>query len=360
MANSTQTEHRAFLVLLGLLILIVSFLLYPFLNAIVLAIVLAVLFQPLHDKYLKWTRGRVNTSAALSTLSVVVLLIVPLAIVLTLVTAQLRELVMASEGVSAEPSVSGFIQYLQVKLTQLGRSLEGLIGLQMELGPYIRKSMSQMAQTLAKYSPQVVAETANFFLHFFIMLILLLYFFRDGKKFIIAFIRLTPVKDTYEHKLAAEIHETIRGVFYGNFITGLLQAVFATLGFFVLDVDGYLVWGALTFFMSFIPTVGTGAVVIPVIVTLFLQGKTVQAVILIFYGGLIVGGIDNLLRPYLMRQNMHPIFLFLSVFGGLTVFGPIGLLLGPMLMALLNATIRIYAKDFAQTQLPSIAPTKQD
>ena len=359
MANSTKTEQRAFLILLGFLVVLVCFLLHPFLNAIVLSIVFAVLFEPLHARCLKWTGGRANVSAFLSILSVVVLLVIPLAIFLTLVTSQLADLAVTSQNPSMEPSVSAFIQFLQQKLTYLSGKLERFVGLPLDLVPMIRKTMSQMGQVLAQYSPQVIAGTANFFLRFFIMLILLFYLFRDGKKFIIAIIRVTPVKDRYEHKLAAEIQKTIDGVFYGTFITALVQGALGLAGFFVIGVEGFFVWGVLTFFASFLPTIGTGAVTAPLCIVLLLQGETVKAFLLLVYGAIVIGGVDHLIRPYLMRSNIHPTLLFLGIFGGLIVFGPIGLLLGPLLMALLMATVRIYAEDFAGVELPSVSPVKK-
>lgn len=356
MGNSNKMEHRAFLLFLSLLVIVVLYIFSSFLNAIVLGIVLTVLFQPLHEKFLVWTRGRQNTSAILSVTVVFFFLILPFAILLTLITAQLGDLIAPQQAAETQPSVSEVIREGQNRLAFLGRKFEQYLGIQLQLGPMIRKGISELAQMLARYSPQVIAETANFFLHFFVMMIVLMYLFRDGKRLIAAMIQITPIKDTYEHKLAAEIDRTIHGIFYGSFITALIQAILATLIYYLLGIEGYLVWGTITFFMAFLPTIGTGAVVIPMVIALFLQGKPTHALILIICGAVIIGGIDNLLKPYLMRRNMHPIFLFLSVFGGLVAFGPIGLLLGPILMALLTATVRIYAKDFAGTTLPPTEP----
>ncbi|HEX5035945.1 MAG TPA: AI-2E family transporter [bacterium] len=358
MANSTKTEQKAFIALLGLLVVLVCFLLYPFLNAIILAIVFAVLFQPVHRRCLKWTGGRENVTSFLSTAAVVVFLVLPLAAFLTLVAGQLADLA-ADQAPSTQPSVSDVIFYLQRKLTYLSGKFEKFIGIQLDLVPVVRKGMSQIGQSVARYSPQVLAGTANFFLHLFVMLTLLFYLFRDGKKFIQALIRITPIKDRYERKLAGEIQETIEGVFYGSFLTALLQGAVALVGFFVIGVEGSFVWSVITFFTSFLPTIGTGAVTVPLFITLLLQGNTTKALAVLAYGGIVIGGIDQVLRPFLMRSNIHPMLLFLGIFGGLVVFGPIGLLLGPLLMALVTATIRIYAEDFAGVDLPQVTSEKK-
>jgi predicted PurR-regulated permease PerM len=350
MANSAPTEHRAFLLLLGVLTLLGLYLVSPFLNAIVLAIALAILFQPLHGVFLRWTAGRPNAATLLSVSSVVFLLLLPLAAVMTLATGQLSALIIPSTETPSEVTVSEFLGYLQQRIVSLSARFERLVGIPLHLDALVRKGLSNLAEKMAPYSPKVFSETINFFMHLFIFLVLLTYFLRDGKRFLTALIRITPIKDHYEHRLAGEIRSIIQAIFYGQFLTSLLQAMVATAAFYFLGIDGYLVWGCLIFFVSFLPLLGTGAVLAPMTIVLFVQGKPMQGVLMLICA-LLVGSIDNLLRPFLMRSNMHSLFVFLGLFGGLLVFGPIGILLGPMLMALLTATVRMYAEDFAHEPL---------
>jgi predicted PurR-regulated permease PerM len=350
MVTTAGTEHRAFLVLLALLTLVGLYLVSPFLNAIVLAIALAILFQPLHEVFLRWTRGRPNAATFLSVSSVVLLLLLPLAAVMTLVTSQLSALILPSTETPSEVTVSEFLGYLQQRIISLGARFERLVGIPLHLDALVRRGLSDLAARIAPYSPKVFSETINFFMHLFIFLILLTYFLRDGGRFLRALIRITPIKDHYEHRLAGEIRSIIQAIFYGQFLTSLLQAILATAAFYSLGIEGYVVWGCLIFFVSFLPVLGTGAVLAPMTIVLFVQGKPTQGVLMLAYA-LIIGSIDNLLRPFLMRSNMHSVFVFLSLFGGLIVFGPIGVLLGPMLMALLAATVRMYAEDFAHEPL---------
>ncbi|MCE9625578.1 MAG: AI-2E family transporter [Deltaproteobacteria bacterium] len=338
MANNKQLEQRAFILLLVALIASGLYLISPFLLTLILGIVLTVLFHPMHEKFLKWTKQRHNLAAFLSVTAVVLFFFIPMTILLTLVTTQLASLVTQSNFSISETTVSGIVAKLQNHLTFLGAKFEYLSGLNFNLVPLIQKVASQAAQIVAEYSPAVLSGTVNFLLHLFILVIALFYLFRDGKFFFNLLIRISPVKDQYELRLAKEIRETIYGVFYGNFLTGLAQAVLATVGFYFAGIQAFFVWGAVTFFMSFLPMLGTGAVIIPITLILFLQGKTNHALFLAIYGGVMIGSVDNLLRPVLIRSNMHPLVLFLSIFGGLAVFGAFGILLGPMILALLTAT----------------------
>lgn len=330
-----------------LLLLVVAgiYLLQPFFTALVLAGVLAVLFYPLHTRYLKWTK-RPGVAALLSVFSVVLLLVIPLTIMLTLVTTQLASAVVPRATQITPDNLSSFLNMLQERFTFLTAKFEYLSGIDFDLVPWIQKTLTLLAQTLAKYSPKVITGTASFALHFFVMIIVLFYLFRDGEDFFEQLIAISPVKDQYEHRLAREIKETIDGVFYGNFLTGLVQAILATVGYYFAGIDGFFVWGAVTFFMSFIPMLGTGAVLIPLVLMLVIQGQAKTALYLTIYGAVVIGSSDNLLRPILTRSNMHPVVVFLSIFGGLAVFGALGILVGPILMAMLTATVRIYARDF--------------
>lgn len=351
MASNNKTEKRAFIILLLFLIAAGLYLLYPFLQTLILSIVFTVLFYPIHKKYLTWTHGRANLSATLSVTTVILFIFIPAAVLLTLVMTQLTSMLTTSNLSITQTTFSGLLKAIQEQITFFAAKFEYLSGVNFDLVPLLQQGMSRIAQVLAKYSPAVLAGTVNFFLHFFIMTIVLFYLFRDGNEFLNTLIRLSPVKDQYERRLAVEIRDTIYGVFYGNFLTGLAQAALATLGYYFAGIEAFLVWGTVTFFMSFLPMLGTGAVIAPLVLVLFLQGQTKAAIFLAIYGGVVISSVDNLLRPVLIRSNMHQLVLFLSIFGGLAVFGALGILLGPMLLAMLTATIRIYAKDFASVSL---------
>jgi predicted PurR-regulated permease PerM len=344
-ANSAKTEQRAFILLLVAMLLVGSYLLWPFVQTLLLSGIFVVLFYPLHMKILKRLKGRQELSSLLSVIAVFLLIFVPIGILLTLVTTQLASLVASSNITISQSTFSGILDSVQQKLAFWMAKFEFSTGLDFDLVPWIQRGVTQIAQTLAKYSPAVLAGTANVFLHLFIMMIVMYYFFRDGQNFFNLLIKISPVKDQYERRLAKEIRDTINGVFYGNFMTGFVQAILATIGYYFSGVPAYFVWGVITFFMSFLPMVGTGIVIVPLIIGLLVQGH-VKASILLAVFGIVIGMADNVLRPMLTRSNMHPLILFLSFFGGLAVFGPIGILVGPMVMAMLTATVRIYAKDF--------------
>lgn len=345
--NSPAAEKRGFLILLGIMLFLGLYVLWPFIKTIVLSVVIAVLVFPLHKKILGWTK-RKTLSAFLSIVLVFLLIIIPIATLGMLVTLQIQKLL--------HQAPSEIFSSLYVSAQIWVTKIEDMLQVQFHFLDFLKESLQTAGNYLAQYSPNMVMETADFFYHFFIMMMVLFYFFIDGERFLEIIIRLTPVKDRYERHLAAEMKTTIYGVFYSSFLSGLLQAITATLGYYIAGIDGYLVWGCVTFFVAFIPAVGTALVLVPLIISLFVQGHSGHAIFLIIYSVLIIGSIDNIVKPLLIKGDMHPLVLFLSVFGGMTMFGPIGLLLGPIIMSMLTATIKIYSRDFTGVNIEDLKP----
>ncbi|MGH7831821.1 MAG: AI-2E family transporter [Candidatus Binatia bacterium] len=346
MTKHNTTERRAFLVLLLLLMFASFYVLFPFLYSILFAIVLTVLFYPLHQRFRRWTKQRENISAGLSVLAVLLLMVLPIAVILTLVTGQIAGALENIPALTSREALQSLLSNWYGRIEPLLARFENSVGIKLDILNLGWRGVKQFADILAGYSPSVIAGTASFFIHFFIMLVVLFYLFRDGGKIYQVFLKVSPVKDQYEENLAHEIRQTVYGVFYGSFLTSLVQAVLATIGFWIAGINGFLVWGLLTFFFSFIPIIGTAGVLVPMVLIQFIQGKTYQGIFLAVYGAIIIGSADNLLKPLLIKSNMHPVLLFLSLFGGLAVFGAMGLLLGPILLALATATVKIYLKDF--------------
>lgn len=344
--SNRKVERRAFVLLLVVLIIASVVVIYPFLNTVLIAGVLAMLFFPLHRKYLKWTKKSQNIASGLSVLSVITLFLIPVGVLVALLTAQLAALVQKLPQDMGTQNVSGLLSNWEGYVTPWIEKLEAMLGVEINVIEMVSRGIRWLGQAIAQYSPSVVAETAGVIINLIVMLIILFYFFRDGPRLIEKLIVLSPIKDRFERELASEIENTVYGIFYGSFLTGAIQGLLATIAYYIAKVPGALVWGVLTFFFSFIPLVGTGAVIIPIIIYLIIQGEYGYAAFLAVYGAVVIGSSDNFLRPMLIRTHVHQALIFLSLFGGLAVFGPMGILIGPVVMALLTGTIKIYEDNY--------------
>lgn len=347
-------ERRSFTWLLLGLMALALYLLHPFFYTLLMAGILAIVFYPLHLKILKLTKQRENIAAFASVLSVIVLLIIPIAILLVLLTTQLAGLLQvlpqgSPEQLSAElGSNQGSVwwHYWQRFGEPLIHKIEAWTGTKIDVVALFWQGLQRAAKWLAQYSPAVIAKTANFFFELFFMLLVLFYLFRDGQILMDKIVKISPIEDRYERSLADGIQETLYGIFYGSFLTGAIQAVLATIAFWIARVPGALVWGVITFFASFVPIVGTAAVLLPVVCYLLIIGEWGYAVFVAIYGVVVIGSADNFLRPMLVRSSTHTALIFLGLFGGMAVFGAIGILMGPMIMGLLTGTLRIYEENY--------------
>lgn len=339
-----DTQKKSFLYLLLAMLVVGGFLLYPFFPPLLLGTSLAVIFYPVHARLLKWTKGLKGFSALASVALVLLFFIVPITLIGLIVVNQLTDLV--RETLADRTSLAATMDLLHNKLDVVLGKIESLTGTPIDLPALFKSKLEQLSTIAAKYSAPLVSQSLNLGLGLFILLITSFYLFRDGEEILEKLVLLSPIKDRYERDLIQEVKKTIQGVFYGSFLTSLVQATLATIGYLIVGLDGFLVWGLLTFLMSFVPIVGIGLVMVPIVAYLFLSGQVGYGVFLLVYGVVAVGSADNVIRPLLIQSRVHPLLLFLSVLSGLAVFGGIGLLLGPIVMAVLTATLHIYEKDF--------------
>ncbi|HEY7373866.1 MAG TPA: AI-2E family transporter, partial [Polyangia bacterium] len=158
----------------------------------------------------------------------------------------------------------------------------------------------------------------------------------------------TPLRPERVRWMMREFRSVSRSVLGANFITGAVQAVVATIGFFIGRAPSPIFFGLLTLFSSFIPSVGTMLVTLPVAGLVLLLGRPWAALFLALWGALAVGMIDNLIRPLLIRgkgQPLHGALIFFSLIGAMTAFGAVGLFLGPIALAFFLAIVRTRRRD---------------
>jgi predicted PurR-regulated permease PerM len=188
------------------------------------------------------------------------------------------------------------------------------------------------------------AGTASTIFLFLIALIACYYFFKDGKHFTTQLIKLSPLKDTDDTLILKRLALAVRSVALGTVTVALIQGVLTALGLFMLGFDRAILWGCIAAIGALVPGVGTAIVLVPAVTYLIYTGAHLYALILGLWGLLAVGLIDNLLGPYLMSKgnNVHPFLILLSVLGGISLFGPIGFILGPVLLSFFLVLLELY------------------
>ena len=305
----------------------------PFLQALVLAAAFAVVFSPFY-RWLTRALGNSPRIAAVATIIVVTLIIIaPLAALGTQVVTEAQDLYARLGRGLGDVSFDGLVKNI------FGR-LPG--GEDLNPDESIRKGLSWVVGSVGG----IFAGTLTFFLNLFIWLLALYYFLLEGhifKKWIVSF---SPLPDQYDTTILEHLAITVNSVIRGSLVVALAQGLIAGIGFALFSVPNPALWGTLTAIASLIPGIGTALVVAPAVIYLFLAGDTGQALGLLLWGAIAVGLIDNVLRPMLIKSGVrvHPLAIFISVLGGLVVFGPLGFLIGPLVFSIFFTMLDIYGR----------------
>lgn len=211
-----------------------------------------------------------------------------------------------------------------------------------------------VSQFLASQALSIGQNTLRFTLMFFLMIYLLFFFLRDGPELLELMIRVLPIGDERERFLLAKFAEVSRATLKGTIVIALIQGTLGGFIFWALGIQSAVFWGVVMAIMSLIPAVGPGLIWVPAALVLIIGGDWIKALILTAFGVLVIGLVDNLLRPVLVgRDTKMPDYLVLmSTLGGLTLFGVSGFLVGPTIAALFLAVWTIFAQEFHDAECP--------
>ena len=331
---------------------VVSLLLWPFLPGLVLAAVMATLAQPLYRRALRRVRHP-GPAALITTLAVVVLLLIPLSVIAILVGTQ------AVRGVQALQQ-SGF-QIGDAGDGIMGRigALASRIGLDpASIGPLISTQLQRIGSTLATRTLGFLSGLGGWLLQLAVAIVTLFYLFRDGPLLIEGLRRSVPLEEERVDRLLERARDVTHATVFGNVLVAIVQGTLGGVAFAIVGLPAATLWGTIMGFLALIPLVGPAIVWIPGAVYLALSGSIGRAIVLAAIGALVIGTVDNILRAVFVggRARVHSLVVFLSVLGGLFVFGAVGVVAGPVLfvLALLVLEMGRLAAEPAERRPPVI------
>ncbi|MEW9904938.1 AI-2E family transporter [Pseudomonas putida] len=352
--NQTALQNKALIVLLALVTIAFLWILLPFYGAVFWAVILAILFSPLQRDLMLRLGGRRNLAAALTLLVCLLIAILPVIIIGTLLVQEGASLYQRIE--KGELDIAGHLEsfksllpaFVQNALERLGMGdLEGL-------RDKITKWATQGSQFLAGQAFSFGQGTFDFLVSFGIMLYLLFFFLREGGELARKVRLAVPLPEQQKRRLQLKFSRVVRATVKGNLLVAITQGALGGLIFWVLGIPSALVWGVLMAFLSLLPAVGAGIVWAPVAVYFLVTGAILSGVVLIAFGVLVIGLVDNLLRPILVGKDtkMPDYLILISTLGGLAVFGLNGFVIGPLIAALFMSSWAIFTSRL-QVQLPS-------
>jgi predicted PurR-regulated permease PerM len=230
--------------------------------------------------------------------------------------------------------------------------LEGFLrrwtGKEADLQTYKIELTEALKNFLVRAAPNVLGSLSEATLGMFIMFFVLFYLFRESQESYERLRALIPLAPTLKDKLIEEVTSVTWAVVYGQVMTGLIQGTLGGIGLLIFGAPNPILWGFMMIIFSFLPVVGTALIWVPAGIFLILSGATFRGIGLLIWGGVLVTNVDNFVKPRLIsgRSNIHPVTVLLGVLGGLKLFGFIGLVVGPLILALFIALVHFYEEEY--------------
>ncbi len=340
---NNKIQLQFLVIILSGTLLLSLFILSPFLAPLVLAVVFAVVLHPIYRKIVSSVGNRKALAAAITVFLSFVCILIPF---IFLGSQIFNEAVQLYGSFTQENNKQNLIL---IVIDSAGKFFENVlpgtgsffVNLSDNLDFYIKQGLTWLINHLGV----ALSSISSLLLGLFIFLISFYYLLLDGPSLEQAIIKLSPLNDEDDKIVFNRLSSAINSVVKGSLLIALIQGILTAIGFTIFGIPNAVLWGTVAVIAALIPGIGTSLVLLPGVIFLFVVGSPLSAIGLIVWGSLAVGLIDNTLYPKLVGNSLqlHPLFVLLSVLGGITLFGPIGIFLGPITISLLFAFIYIYS-----------------
>lgn len=349
-------ERPFLLITVAIVSLIFGFMVRDFLIALLLAGIFAGMGYPLYERALPWV-GKRWVASALIVVAMLLVILGPLAAFLGVV---------AAEALQVRDAVQPWIARLEQpdQLRLLFERIPFIDSLPIDkrlffdegrIAGWIGSAVSWVGSFAASNLAGFTQTTASFLLDVFVMLYAVFFFLLEGPLLLDRILYYMPLRSDDEAVLVGRFLSVTRATIKGTLVIGFLQGSLAGLGFWLADLPGSAFWGTVMMVLSTIPGVGAPLIWVPAVVWLFATGETVTATLLMLWCGAIVGTLDNVLRPKLVGADaeMSDLLILLSTLGGISMFGAIGVLIGPIVAALFVAIWELYGREYSDVLPPT-------
>ena len=336
-------EDQAFLWLVVGVTLAFAVIVWPYFGAVLWGVVAAIIIDPLHRKLVGVMRGREGMAALVSVLLVILLAVVPLIIITSSLVAEATNLYERIQ--SGQLNLADVSAALPAWLKDLLERF-GLTSFE-EVRQRVSSVFAQFLQVLASRAVTVGQSTFGFVISLAIMLYLLFFLLRDGPELRRSVSDAIPLRADDRDAILDKFVVVVRAIVKGTILVAILQGALGGLIFWMLGINAPVLWGVLMALLSLLPAVGAAVVWLPVAIYLLATGSVWQGVVLLAFGVLVIGLVDNLLRPLLVGKSTRiPDYVVLiSTLGGIAVFGLNGFVIGPTIAALFIAVWDIFSRS---------------
>jgi len=347
--NQEKSGKIFFFLILGLFSVLTFYVLEPYISIAILALILVYLFSPLYDWFYKLFRRSAGLASLCSSSVVFLFFLLPIIFLLIISANQALEFFRSAEtflrtGDEGLKKLVAIINSIDDKLPFIDvdfkiQNIQDLINTYgREVGFYISNKILD-----------VVTNLGLVLTNGFIFFLVLVYLFPEKDKITKRILKFSPLPDKVDMLFWGKLPQTAKSMFKGTVIVAVVQGVLGGFYFYLIGIPAPVFWALIMTFLSFIP-VGSGVIWGPAGIFFLLSGKIWQGAFVLLWGALVINSMDNILRPRLVSKetHMHPVLTFLSILGGLRLFGFFGLLYGPLIMVLFLTALEIYQEYYSK------------
>jgi len=318
-----------------------------FLMTILLAAVLSGLFYPLYAELAHAFRGRRALASAFTICLVLIVVIGPLAAILGVVVNQ---------AIRVTESIRPVVQQMIQEPTYLGQQLERIPGFE-RLEPYREQILTSAGEAIGAIGTFLVGSlsdttrgTVTFVFHFFILLYSMFFLLMDGPKMLGGILNHVPLRGPEKEQMKDRFLSMTRATIKGTIVIGIIQGSLSGLAFWLVGIPDAVFWTVVMAVLSILPVVGGALIWVPAAIFLVVTGEVWRGVLLAAFCALIVGSVDNVLRPRLIGRDtkMHDLMILFSTLGGILAFGPVGFIIGPILAGLFVTSWEIFGVAYSE------------
>lgn len=368
-SSFATTWSRWFLLALILAVLYLAYrLVEPFLMPIFLAVVLVVVASPLYQYLLELLGGHRALASGLTCVLLIALFAVPFFFIVSMITSQALDLYTTVTHLLTSDQLHESLARGLGRLRPLLDELQDKLGIShADVVQHVGEWVRRISNLLYANFTMLLKGATNLVIGFALMVFVTFYLFMDGREMAARIMSLSPLPVETNQRILEDILRTLRATLRGSVVLALINGTASGLGFWVFGVPNALFWGTVMVFASVVPIVGTGLVWVPAGVYLLLMGHLGAGVGVMVWCLVVSLACDNWLRPQLIggQAHLHPLLTFFAVLGGLSLFGLVGLILGPLVLALLLSLTEVYQRYFLEPaepslpQAPAVAPTDE-
>ena len=300
-----------------------------------------------------------NLSALIIALFIILLILIPLILVLDNVVPEARySYIRAKQKILSGELINVNCFGKNTALCKVSDGIKTFVN-NPEIKPQLQEIIGRVTNYAIEQTSQLILSLPRILLNIGVTFFMIFYLLKEGEQVYEKVKRLVPLKKKHQEHIFERLKETTYAVMYGSLIVAIVQGVLGSIGFYAFGIASPITWGIVMTITALVPMVGTVIVWLPASLLLIGEGLTLnnniifwQGIGLFLYCALIVSTIDNILKPRIIgeRAKIHPILILLGALGGLTMFGMIGFIIGPLILAIFSATIDIYETEYAEHQ----------